>query len=64
MNNKDIIGILLVALAALSAFLIVKPIGAEFVRCVGKAAWYMPYALLLGSIHCFRVKLVRPSKGK
>ena len=54
MNNKDIIGILLIALAALSAFLIVEPVGAEFVRCVGKAAWYMPYVLLLGSIRCFK----------
>ena len=54
MNSKVIIGVLLVVLAALSAFLIVEPIGAELVRCVGKAAWYMPYALLLGSIRCFR----------
>ena len=54
MNNKDIIGILLIVLAALAAFVIVEPVGAELVRCVGKAAWYMPYALLLGSIRCFR----------
>ena len=54
MNNKSIIGILLIVLAALSAFLIVEPVGAELVRCVGHAAWYMPYALLLGSIRCFR----------
>ena len=54
MNSKVIIGSMLVVLAALSAFLIVEPVGAEFVRCVGKAAWYMPYVLLLGSIRCFR----------
>ena len=54
MNNKNIIGILLIVLAALSAFLIVEPVGAELVRCVGHAAWYMPYALLLGAIRCFR----------
>ena len=54
MNSKVIIGVLLVVLAALSAFLIVEPIGAELVRCVGKAAWYMPYVLLLGSIRCFK----------
>ena len=54
MNNKNIIGILLVVLAALSAFLIVEPVGAELVRCVGKAAWYMPYVLLLGSVRCFK----------
>ena len=54
MNNKTIIGILFVVLAALSAFLIVEPVGAELVRCVGKAAWYMPYVLLLGSIRCFK----------
>ena len=38
MNNKNIIGILLVALAALSAFLIVEPVGAELVRGV-LAGW-------------------------
>ena len=55
MNNKNIIvGILLIVLAVLSAFLIVEPVGAELVRCVGKAAWYRPYALLIGSIRCFR----------
>ena len=54
MNNKTIIGILLVALAALATFFIVEPVGAGLVRCVGKAAWYMPYALLIGSIRCFR----------
>ena len=54
MNNKTIIGILLVVLAALTTYFIVEPVGAELVRCVGKAAWYMPYALLLGSIRCFR----------
>ena len=54
MNNKVIIGILLVVLAALATFFIVEPVGAELVRCVGKAAWYMPYVLLLGSIRCFR----------
>ena len=54
MQKTDQFAILLVVLAALSAFLIVEPVGAELVRCVGKAAWYMPYALLLGSIRCFR----------
>ena len=54
MNSKVIIGILLVVLAALSVFLITEPVGAEFVRYVGKAAWYMPYVLLLGSIRCFK----------
>ena len=54
MNSKVIIGILLVVLAALSVFLIVDPVGATLVRFVGKAAWYMPYALLLGSISCFK----------
>ena len=54
MNIKNIIGILLIALAVLATFFIVEPIGAKFVRCVGKAAWYMPYVLLLGSIRCFR----------
>ena len=53
MNNKDIIGSLLIVLAVLAAFFIVEPVGAELVRCVGKAAWYMPYVLLLGSIRCF-----------
>ena len=54
MNSKNVIGILLIVLAALSVFLIVEPVGAELVRYVGKAAWYMPYALLLGSIRCFK----------
>ena len=54
MNNKVIIGILLIVLAAVATFVIVEPVGAELVRCVGKAAWYMPYALLLGSIRCFK----------
>ena len=54
MNSKVIIGILLIVLAALATFFIVEPVGAELVRCVGKAAWYMPYALLLGSIRCFK----------
>ena len=54
MQKTDQFAILLVVPAALSALLIVEPVGAELVRCVGKAAWYMPYALLLGSIRCFR----------
>ena len=54
MNNRGIIGIGFIVLAALSAFVIVEPIGAEVVRCLGKAAWYVPYALLVGSVRCFR----------
>ena len=32
MNNKNIIGVLLIVLAALATFVIVEPVGAELVR--------------------------------
>ena len=54
MNKKDIIGIGFIALAALTAYYLVNPAGTEVVRCLGKASWYVPYVLLIGSIRCFK----------
>ena len=54
MNNKYIIGIALIAVMAVTAFLITEPAGAASVRLLGKAVWYLPYVLLLGAVRCFK----------
>lgn len=53
-SSKSMIGIALIGLAATMVYLLVTGIGAEAVRLLGKAAWYLPYAALVGSIRFFR----------
>ena len=53
-SNRNIIGIVLIALAATMVYLLVTCAGAEATRLFGKAAWYLPYATLVGSIRFFR----------
>ena len=53
-SNKSMIGIALVGIAATMVYLLVTDIGTEAVRLFGKAAWYLPYAALVGSIRFFR----------
>ena len=53
-SNKSMIGIALIGLSATMVYLLVTGIGAEAVRLFGKAAWYLPYAALVGSIRVFR----------
>ena len=53
-SNRNIIGIVLIALAATMVYLLVTSAGAEATRLFGKAAWYLPYATLVGSIRFFR----------
>ena len=53
-SNKSMIGIALIGLAATMVYLLVTGIGAEAVRLFGKAAWYLPYAALVGSVRFFR----------
>ena len=40
--------------AATMVYLLVTSAGAEAARLFGKAAWYLPYAALVGSIRFFR----------
>ena len=56
MNNRDIIGIALVGIMAVTAFFITEPVGASAVRLLGKAVWYLPYVLLLGAVRCFKAR--------
>ena len=53
-SNKSMIGIVLIGLAATMVYLLVTGIGAEAVRLFGKAAWYLPYASLVGAVRFFR----------
>ena len=53
-SSKSMIGIALIGLAATMVYLLVTGIGAEAVRLLGKAAWCLPYAALVGSIRFFR----------
>ena len=56
MNNRDIIGISLVGITAVTAFLITEPVGDAAVQLLGKAVWYLPYVLLLGAVRCFKAR--------
>ena len=56
MNSKNIIGIALVTLAAIVAGCIVSSVGASATHYVGKAVWYVPYVLLLGSVRFFAAR--------
>ena len=53
-SNKSMIGIALIGLAATMVYLLMTSAGAEATRLFGKAAWYLPYAALVGSIRFFR----------
>ena len=53
-SNKSMIGIALIGLSATMVYLLVTSIGAEAMRLFGKAAWYLPYAALVGSVRFFR----------
>ena len=53
-SNKSMIGIALIGLAAVMVYMLVTGIGAEAARLLGKAAWYLPYAAIVGSIRFFR----------
>ena len=52
-SNRNMIGIVLIALAATMVYLLVTSVGAEASRLFGKAAWYLPYATLVGSVRFF-----------
>ena len=56
MNSKNIIGITLVTLAAVVAGCIVSSVGESAARYVGKAVWYVPYILLVGSVRFFAAR--------
>ena len=53
-SNKSMIGIALIGLSATMVYLLVTGLGAEAMRLFGKAAWYLPYAALVGSVRFFR----------
>lgn len=53
-NSKNIIGIALIGLAAATACLLATSAGEPAVRLFGKAAWYLPYVALVGSVRLFR----------
>ena len=53
-SNKSMIGIALIGLAATMVCLLTTSVGAEATWLFGKAAWYLPYAALVGSVRFFR----------
>ena len=53
-SNKSMIGVALIGLAATMVYLLVTSVGAEAARLFGKAAWYLPYASLVGAVCFFR----------
>ena len=53
-SNRNMIGIALIGLAATMVYLLITGFGAEAARLLGKAAWYLPYAALVGSVRFFR----------
>lgn len=54
MNRKNIIiGLALVAVAAVLSALAATEAGDLAARFVGKAVWYVPYAALIGALRCF-----------
>ena len=54
MNRNNIIGIALVAVAAGLIALMTTEVGDLAARCVGKAAWYLPYVAVVGAVRAFR----------
>ena len=54
MNSKNIIGIAFVVAAAVLAVAIGSSAGEAATRLFGKAVWYAPYALAIGSVRFFR----------
>ena len=54
MNNRNIIGIMLIVAAVALACLISSPAGEPATRLLGKALWYLPYVAVVGSVRCFR----------
>ena len=53
-SNRSMIGIALIGLAATMVYLLMTSAGTEATRLFGKAAWYLPYVTLVGSIRFFR----------
>ena len=54
MNRKNIIiGLAIVAVAAVLSALAATETGDLAARFVGKAVWYVPYAALIGALRCF-----------
>ena len=54
MNNKNIIGIALVAIAAGMVCLITSSAGESAAYLFGKAVWTLPYISLVGAVRFFK----------
>lgn len=54
MNKNNIVGIALVVVAASLIVLMVTSFGDLATKCVGKAAWYLPYMAVVGAVQAFR----------
>ena len=54
MNRENIIGIMLIAVAAALVALLNSDVGAMAAKCVGKAVWYLPYVAVVGAVRSFR----------
>ena len=52
MNKTNMLGIALITAAAILSALIATSAGDTAVRLVGKAVWYVPYAVAIGGIRC------------
>lgn len=55
--NKKMIGILLAAATVLTTVCLTGSLGEELAQTVGKAIWYVPYALLIASIRFFKAAI-------
>ena len=53
-SSRSMIGIALIGLSATMVYLLATSAGDAATRLFGKAAWYLPYAALVGSVRFFR----------
>ena len=56
-SNRSMIGIGLIGLAAVMVYLLATSLGDAAVRIFGVAAWYLPYAAIVGSFRFFRMAI-------
>ena len=55
MNRRNMLGIAFVIAAIAMTCLVTTSFGETAGRLVGKAVWYLPYALLVGAGRCFAI---------
>ena len=51
-SSKNILGLGLIAVTAILAYVLASSAGESAVGLVGKAVWYLPYVSLVGAVRC------------